>query len=37
LEQWSEARREFETALRLKPDYADARRNLDQLKALLGR
>jgi Flp pilus assembly protein TadD len=37
LEQWPEARREFETALRLKPDYSDARRHLEQLRTLLGR
>ena len=37
LERWAEARVEFEKALSLKPDYTDARRNLEQLKAVLGR
>ncbi|MGH7960030.1 MAG: tetratricopeptide repeat protein [Opitutaceae bacterium] len=37
LERWEKTRVEFEAALRLKPDYAEARRNLEQLKTLLGR
>jgi hypothetical protein len=28
---WAEARTELEAALRLQPDYAEARRHLDQL------